>query len=116
MTTDPSIRYSFNPVRKVFSVAGSGSSIMLGASGLEDPFSGSFIDEDKSELSIMRMWGWIILEGRVMRSNKVFWQCFYKNFRVKGRELATLEESSRLLGGDVPTGLGDFSPPKAASE
>lgn len=47
--TEPSVRYNLIPVRKGFSVACSVSPGTLGASGVEIPFSGSWVIEDESE-------------------------------------------------------------------
>jgi len=54
ITMDPSVRYSFAPVRKVFFVACSVSVMMLGVSGEETPFSGSVRTEDGADLSMLK--------------------------------------------------------------
>lgn len=47
--TEPSVRYSLIPVKNVFSVVCSVSPVILGASGVDPPFSGSRMIEDESE-------------------------------------------------------------------
>ena len=56
ITIDPSVRYSFGPVRKVFSAPVAVSiRILVASSGVESPFSGSVRSDDGADLSMMKI-------------------------------------------------------------
>jgi hypothetical protein len=81
ITIEPSVRYSFNPVRNVSSVAGS--PITLGASGVEVPFSGSVVTRDGVDLSIVRRLMKKGLRREEMKTENEFSRTFIGCWRCK---------------------------------